>query len=76
MPRSVGSKGHQEEPLSRRERKKAQARDRIYRTAIRLFREKGYDDVTVDRIVLKADVAKGTFFNYFPTKLHILLTMV
>ena len=60
-------------PLSRRDRKKAATRDRIFRTAVRLFREKGYDDVTVERITVKADVGKGTFFNYFPSKMHVLV---
>lgn len=59
---------------SRRERKKAKTRDRIYETSIRLFRTEGYDNVTVERITERADVAKGTFFNYFPNKLRILTT--
>jgi AcrR family transcriptional regulator len=54
--------------LSRRERKKDETRHRIFHAAIDLFRAKGFEQTTVDEITEKADVAKGTFFNYFPRK--------
>ena len=54
--------------LSRRERKKDETRSRIFHAAIDLFREKGFEQTTVDEITERADVAKGTFFNYFPRK--------
>ena len=54
--------------LSRRERKKEETRHRIFHAAIGLFRERGFEQTTVDDITEKADVAKGTFFNYFPRK--------
>jgi TetR/AcrR family transcriptional regulator, cholesterol catabolism regulator len=57
---------------SRRERKKGETRDRIFEAAIRLFRERGFEKTTVDAIVEVADVAKGTFFNYFPRKEAVL----
>jgi TetR/AcrR family transcriptional regulator, cholesterol catabolism regulator len=53
---------------SRRERKKDETRHRIFHAAIDLFRERGFEQTTVDDITEKADVAKGTFFNYFPRK--------
>ena len=56
----------------RRERKKRDARERLYETALRLFRTRGYDATSVQTIADEADVAKGTFFNYFATKEHIL----
>lgn len=40
--------------------------------ALRLFGERGYDATTVKDITDAADVAKGTFFNYFDTKEAIL----
>jgi len=58
--------------LSRRERKKDETRQRIFREAIRLFRERGFEDTTVDEITERADVARGTFFNYFPKKEAVL----
>ncbi len=54
--------------LSRRERKKEETRSRIFHAAIDLFRERGFAATTVDEITERADVAKGTFFNYFPRK--------
>ncbi len=57
---------------SRRERKKRDARERLYEVALRLFRARGYEATTVQDIADAADVAKGTFFNYFPTKEHVL----
>lgn len=56
----------------RRERRRAETRERIFRAALGLFAERGYLDTTVEEITEAADVGKGTFFNYFPTKEHIL----
>ena len=53
---------------SRRERKKQETRQRLLECAWQLFQERGYDDTTVEDITEAADVAKGTFFNYFATK--------
>ena len=54
--------------LGRRERKKEETKRRIFETAIKLFADKGFQATTVDEIAEAADVAKGTFFNYFPRK--------
>ena len=60
---------------SSRERKKDETRERITRAALELFAEKGYDATTVDEISIRADVAKGTFFNYYPRKEAVLTTL-
>ena len=39
---------------------------------MQLFAHKGYSETTVEDITNAADVGKGTFFNYFPSKDHIL----
>jgi TetR/AcrR family transcriptional regulator, regulator of autoinduction and epiphytic fitness len=56
------------ESLSRRERKKLETRQALLAAALDLFRAKGYDAATVEEITEQADVAKGTFFNYFASK--------
>jgi len=61
-------------PAGRRERRRAEIRERIFRAALRLFAEHGYLETTVEDITEAADVGKGTFFNYFPTKEHVLAT--
>jgi TetR/AcrR family transcriptional regulator, cholesterol catabolism regulator len=61
-----------ETPRNRRERKAAETRDRIYRAAIELFAERGFANVTVEQITERADVGKGTFFNYFERKEAVL----
>jgi AcrR family transcriptional regulator len=59
-------------PAGRRERHRAEIRQRLFDEALRLFAQKGYFETTVEDITEAADVGKGTFFNYFPTKEHIL----
>jgi AcrR family transcriptional regulator len=59
--------------VSRRERRSAELRERLFRAALALFASKGYAETTVEDITEAADVGKGTFFNYFPSKEHILM---
>ena len=56
----------------RRERRTAETRERLFRAALDLFAKKGFTETTVEDITEAADVGKGTFFNYFPSKDHIL----
>jgi AcrR family transcriptional regulator len=62
-------------PAGKREAGKLARRDRMYEAAVTLFREQGYENTTVDQITRRAGVAKGTFFNYFPTKDAVLRYM-
>jgi len=55
-------------PPGRREQRKQEVRNAVFGAAMALMEEKGYDSVTVDDIVRTAGVAKGTFFNYYPSK--------
>src|SRR6266481_2239951 len=57
----------------RRQRRSAELRERLFRAALGLFAKKGFAETTVEDITNAADVGKGTFFNYFPSKDHILL---
>ena len=54
--------------LTRRERKKEETKERILEAAFELFKKRGVEATTVEEISERADVAKGTFFNYFPHK--------
>jgi AcrR family transcriptional regulator len=55
-------------PVGRRERKKAATRAHIADTALALFLEKGYENVTVRDVAAAADVSPTTLLNHFPTK--------
>jgi AcrR family transcriptional regulator len=55
----------------RRERRRQELHDRMVEAARTLFDHKGFEATTVDEICARADVAQKTFFNYFPTKHHI-----
>src|SRR6202521_5191424 len=57
----------------RRQRRSAEIRERLFRAALDLFARRGFAETTVEDITEAADVGKGTFFNYFPSKDHILL---
>ncbi len=52
--------------LGKREIQKQQARERILEEALILFSERGLDKTTVADIVQQCEIARGTFYNYFP----------
>jgi AcrR family transcriptional regulator len=61
--------------LGRRERRASATRLRLFRCALQLFAKHGFQNVTVEDITEAADVGKGTFFNYFESKDHVLGVM-
>jgi AcrR family transcriptional regulator len=58
---------------TRRQRKKSAIRSRIITAGIELFSAQGIASVTVDQIAKAADIGKGTIYNYFRTKEHIVV---
>lgn len=55
-------------PTGLRERKKQQTREDILATALRLFRERGFEETRVRDICEQVQISEATFFNYFPSK--------
>ncbi|MEU9454479.1 TetR/AcrR family transcriptional regulator [Streptomyces sp. NPDC048277] len=55
-------------PVSRRDRKKAATRQAIADAALRLFLERGYDQVGIRDIADAADVSTATVFKHFSGK--------
>ena len=60
-------------PTGLRELKKARIRETIAATAIRMFLEAGFDQVSITDIAREADVSRRTLFAYFPTKEDLVL---
>lgn len=56
-----------------RERKKAKTHAEVQKQALRLFREKGYDNTTVEQIAEAAEVSPSTYFRYFSTKEDVVM---
>ena len=71
----VGVSAAQTHGMGRRERRAAETRLCLFRTALQLFADRGLSNVTVEDITEAADVGKGTFFNYFESKDHVLGVM-
>ncbi len=61
-----------ESPIEgRRERHRRETFERLVRAAREIMFNRGFGDITVQDITDAADVGKGTFFNYFPSKEHV-----
>ncbi|MFI5782957.1 TetR/AcrR family transcriptional regulator [Nocardia sp. NPDC051570] len=61
------------EPTGLRELKKVRLRETIAATAIRMFLESGFDQVSITDIAREAEVSRRTLFAYFPTKEDLVL---
>lgn len=68
----ASSSNHVAQRVPDRRIPRRELRDRIQNTALQLFHERGFDATPVDEIVAAAGVAKGTFFNFYPTKQAVL----
>ncbi len=60
----------------RNERRKARTRGALLAAGQRLFGEQGFDATTVAEIAEAADVAIGSFYNYFDTKDQLLAALL
>jgi TetR/AcrR family transcriptional regulator of autoinduction and epiphytic fitness len=55
--------------------RRRQTRAAILDAARELFERDGYDGASVDAIVARADVAKGTFYQHFDSKIAVVLAL-
>ena len=55
-------------PMGRRDRRKAEARQRLLTAAHRLIAENGVPDLRIGDVTDLADLGFGTFYTYFPSK--------
>jgi len=54
--------------LTSRKKQAIATRKRIHKTALNIFKKRGYENVTIDEICDKAGVSIGTFYRYFQSK--------
>lgn len=62
--------------MSRRARRKEETLRRIEEAGRRLFETHGYEATSTRAIADAADIAAGTFFNYFPEKRSLLIHLM
>ncbi len=55
---------------------KLEKRQTILSTALQIFRNTSYSEVTMSAVAVKAKLAKGTLFLYFPTKEEMFLALM
>ncbi len=56
--------------------KKINTKEKILKTALKVFSEKGYHATNVDDIVEKSETSKGGFYFHFPSKKELFLTLI
>lgn len=61
--------------VSRQQLKKEATKEMILKNAEELFSEKGYDKTTINEIVEKSNLAKGTFYYHFETKEDLIVAL-
>lgn len=63
------------QPKTRRQRRIAARQTQIVEAAGRVFSQKGYERATTREIAAAADVSEGTLYNYFNSKLDLLIAV-
>lgn len=59
--------------LTQRQMNALVTKDKLFKTAIKLFTNHGYENVTIDDITSHCGIAKGSFYTHFKSKEHIML---
>lgn len=63
------------EKTNSRKAKSLITRKKIYDSAYKLFKEHGFDNVSVDSIVKAAEVSKGAFYVHFDSKSDLIVAL-
>ena len=63
---SASKVNHSNSFLGKRDEQKLKVRERLMKEALALFSSSGFEKTTVAHIVEKSEIARGTFYNYFP----------
>lgn len=61
-------------PLTKRQQRSLETREKIYNTAIELIKNHGYENVTINDICEKAKVSVGSLYHQFSSKDEILVS--
>ena len=59
--------------LTSRQMKALDTRKALFASAIKLFNEKGFDNVHIDEIAADAGTSKGSFYTYFKSKDEVII---
>lgn len=69
----AGMNSKEKIPSDLRERKRQMTLEVITRTGLKLFKENGYEETTLDAIAAASGISRRTFFYYLKSKEEILL---
>lgn len=61
---------------SLRERQRLEVRRELQQTSLRLFLERGFDDVAISDVTDEVGVSQRTFYRHFPTKEDVVLSLL
>lgn len=60
--------------MSLYQHQREQVKKDILDTAVTIFKQKGYENATIDEITKTVGIAKGTFYNFYSSKSEILIS--
>lgn len=59
--------------MNKRELQKIETKRKIFKVSIELFKEFGFDNVSIEKICNTCEIAKGTFYVHYKSKSEILI---
>jgi AcrR family transcriptional regulator len=63
-------------PSTKVARRQSRTRERIVAESARLFLERGFESVSVDHIVAAAEIARSSFYRFFPNREDVLASII